>query len=219
MTHSLASRLCLDLYNNTGHFDLFYGRQTDDVYIGVCLPEGEAHIVFRGSTTILDFLRDFRFCMVDSPLGPVEQGFYDGIPKVFSTLKPLLEGRLIFLIGHSLGAARSLLFAGEMIRNYYAVSGIFVFGSPRPGGGHLTELLQSAKVPISAFENQNDPVVGVPLSLPTLPYQHPYSPSQTIKIDQKPKWDDPWGPIAPHHMELYAEGVDGYSKPLTESES
>lgn len=208
LSSSEAAQYCQDLYNGAGHFDVFSGCVTDHVYVGCKVSDQHVTIVFRGSTTPIDWIRDFRFCMVDRPgVGRVEDGFYDGIPRVFNDLHSLLAARKVFIVGHSLGAARALLFAGLLGFKQYAVSGVIVFGCPNPAGMTLKLLLQDARMPIWAYENHADPFLRVPVALPRVPYQKPYTAAQTVRIAQKPAALDLWGPFAPHHMELYQAGA------------
>lgn len=172
-------------------------------------PDNEHVIAFRGSTTVEDWLRDFQGLMVEDPeLGGVETGFMKGIRDVLAYAGDEIEAvpaPKIYITGHSLGAARALLFAALVCAQGHAqvIQRVTVFGSPRPGGMKVLKLLNN--VPINSYKNGDDPVCDVPIEIPLLePYTHP---RQLIVVDVPPSEDDSWGPIARHHSELYVAAM------------
>jgi Lipase (class 3) len=77
-------------------------------------PEGIA-LIFRGSVTLQDWLRDAEAIADPSPhegLGPVHPGFFAGLPELWTRLKLRLTQKPCIVAGHSLGAARASLFTG-----------------------------------------------------------------------------------------------------------
>ncbi len=168
-------------------------------------PDNEHVIAFRGSTTIEDWLRDFQGLMIQDPeLGGVETGFMKGIRDVLANVGDEINGLYcpkLYITGHSLGAARALLFAALVCAQGHAqaIQKVAVFGSPRPGGVKVLKLLNN--VPVNSYKNGNDLVCDVPFDIQNFaPYMHP---RQLIKVDVPPPEDDSWGPLARHHSELY----------------
>ena len=161
-------------------------------------------VAFRGSTTIEDWYRDFQGLMIQDPeLGGVETGFVRGIRDVLANVGDEVDGAApqLYITGHSLGAARALLFAALVAAQGHTRSlrRVSVFGSPRPGGKRIIDLL--APVEVNSYKNGNDPVCDVPFEIPVFePYRHPRT---LIPVDVPPPEDDAWGLLARHHSELY----------------
>ncbi len=179
------------------------------VYVSVKQLPDCSVVMFRGSTTPLDFWRDFEGLMVrDAYIGGVEQGFITGLRDVSAHLEwmfPEDGGRQAIFTGHSLGAARALLFAGlwQKYNHLEAINEVVVFGAPRPGGQKLKDIL--APVTIRSYKNAHDPVTDVPIDLGLL---EPYcEPAPFIMLDVPPAPDDDWGIVAPHRLQYYAQGV------------
>ena len=177
------------------------------VYCSVSHLSDCSVVMFRGSTTPLDFWRDFEGLMVkDAAIGGVEQGFITGLRDVkahlnniyFSSKNPLI------IAGHSLGAARALLFSGLIRLERWMIDSVIVFGSPRPGGSYLKSILWP--LTIRSYKNNKDPVTDVPIDLGLL---EPYcEPRDFIMLDVPPVPNDDWGLVAPHRLSYYAQGVE-----------
>lgn len=194
-------------YNDTAAFDRIVDLNGD--WTGIKhYPSNEHVIAFRGSTTIQDWYRDFQGLMIQDPdLGGVETGFMRGIRDVLAHVGDEVEGPLpqLYVTGHSLGAARALLFAGLLVTQGHSrcLKRVSVFGSPRAGGRKLVELLDPIDVHI--YKNRFDPVCDVPLEIPLLePYRHV---RPLIAVDEPPSELDPWGIVADHHSELYVAAM------------
>jgi hypothetical protein len=78
-----------------------------------------AYVVFRGSYTLLDWLRDlvgFAPAVSHPMFGPMWGGFLIGMEETWAAIKPLLKGMdEIVFTGHSLGASRADVAAGYML--------------------------------------------------------------------------------------------------------
>jgi hypothetical protein len=101
-------------------------------------------------------------------LGPVHEGFDEGLDELFEKALPYL-GQRPYIVGHSLGAGRAWLFGGRLVVAGNVPTRITVCGSPRPGCQQLRTILE----PVSkvSFKNRADPVTDVPLTiLPLFPY-------------------------------------------------
>ena len=96
--------------------------------------------VFRGSDTVEDWFANFQAVRDPGPLNGTlaHEGFQDSLyPAVIALTNAIdrigINGRRIWITGHSLGGALCSLYAGMLIENGYAVYGIYTFASPRPG--------------------------------------------------------------------------------------
>lgn len=200
------ANLCLACYTAPEVFDSFI--DIDGVYVGVKHYDDCSAVSFRGSTTPLDWFRDFEGLMIQDPtIGAVEDGFMCGIKDVWDFLGAELDPKKkLYVTGHSLGGARALLFAGLDYVFTSAPTEIVVFGSPRPGGNKLKEVL--ASVAIRSYRNGLDPVCEVPMSIPFIePYVHP---RDLISVSIPPSSDDEWGDLMGyHHIEKYIEAMEG----------
>ncbi len=158
-------------------------------------------IVFPGSESVLDWCRDFQADMRDDPdLGGIEWGFQQGIRDVYNQLIIGSDKKCI-ITGHSLGAARALIFTA-LLSNHDNLE-VVTFGSPRPGGGKLRKILSG--VTQRSYRNCRDPVCQVPFYIPWFrPYQHP---SDLIPVSAPPPADDKWGKFAAHHSRLYEQAL------------
>lgn len=197
------AQTCYDLYFDTSKIDTIL--DIDGVCVGIKhLPEASI-ICFRGSTTILDWFRDFQAQMVyDTELGGVDFGFLQGLRDIIGK-RPgdAIPNKPVYITGHSLGAARALLFAAlEKIRGLQ-IAGVTVFGPPRPGAFSVKTIL--ASVPVTCYKNRSDPVCYVPMDIPLFdPYVHV---RELTPLNAAPPSDDAWGPLADHHMELYLQAL------------
>lgn len=200
-----CANYCSACYSAPAQFDaIFSGESTENVWVGIKYLPDCCVIAFRGSVCFLDWQRDFSSIMISDPdIGGVEQGFMQGMREVFDVLKPiLLSNKNIIVTGHSLGAARALIFAGLM--NVYGLKPVKVvtFGSPRPGAERLKFILSGTTV--ISYRNRHDPVTNVPIDIPGMPYVHP---SDLIQVDMPPRLPDIWGLLADHHISLYTDAM------------
>jgi hypothetical protein len=174
---------------------------------GVCwglkrFPECDM-IVFRGSQTREDWVRDFMAAahpVRDLPgLGPVEDGFFAGMQAAAAAAAPLLRPLPLCIVGHSLGAAHAWLFAGMTLIGGKSDIRVVAFGSPRPGFRKLAALL--ANVSVASYCNGPDPVCHAPFHIPPLfPYVEP---AAFTEIEVRPDPSDRWKGWAAYHRERY----------------
>ncbi|KAG2485865.1 hypothetical protein HYH03_015448 [Edaphochlamys debaryana] len=103
-------------------------------------------VVFAGSESTTDFLNDFAsVTSTDSTdFSPnsvlVGQGFYDGyssnrdaVLNLVTSKVQAAPGKKLWMAGHSLGGAYAVLFAARAQWQGLYVSGVYTFGSPKPG--------------------------------------------------------------------------------------
>lgn len=125
-------------------------------------------VVFRGSLTLLDWLRDAEAApLLDYQLGFVHAGFMVGVRDVMVALSLIgnADGPLV-ITGHSLGGARARLLAALLVVNGVKVAQCTVFGSPRPAFANVRRVLEKSGVALASYRNRNDPVPIVPTILP-----------------------------------------------------
>lgn len=207
---ALIVGLCALIYQPTAIISGFdhYDAGMDD---GVCWAlkklDGCDIIVFRGSVTMQDWIRDFRALAIPSPIGHVHGGFYAGMANVWSEVRSLVTQPAI-VTGHSLGAARAGVLTGLMIKDGSPPIARIVFGEPKPGLLDLAQLVK--EVPARSYRNgddtHHDVVTDVPLSFPPEQYVHP---TPIVPVCAKPAGDlfEQLGIFAWHHIELYQAAV------------
>lgn len=214
ISHRVLADLQVGIYQYAGQPTITwdaYDPGTDRV--GVCwgLKRVDIYdvVVLRGSTTIEDWLRDFRTVadpLITGPLGAVHPGFHEGMEETRDKVLPLLSGRVI-VIGHSLGAGRAAILSGLLITAGVTPLSRVVWGEPKPGFAKLATVL-SAIPQQTAYRNGDshghDYVCDVPFTLPLQPYIHPVA---LTDVCQHPLPNDQWGIFSYHHMQLYRDAM------------
>ena len=107
-----------------------------------------AAVIFRGSVTLDDWLRDGEATadpFEHEGLGPVHPGFFAGLTELWERLKPVLVEKPCIIAGHSLGAARASLFTGLMVLDDYLPVRRLCFGEPRPDFRRLAASLRKSE--------------------------------------------------------------------------
>ncbi len=203
------AQVVYNLYWDTTKLDQII--DPDGVCVGIKHFIEATVICFRGSTTFLDWVRDFEdFAqMVDDPdLGGVHPGFIEGMHDVLGQVR-LDPKKPTIITGHSLGAARAWVYAALVAEHDTVTAGdrIVVFGSPLPGAQKIKELVTPyAK---TAYKNRHDPVCDVPFTIPYLdPYVFPWT---NTRLNASPPPNDPWGVFADHHFDLYMQAISAGS--------
>jgi Lipase (class 3) len=175
--HDIA-QLCLDIYQGQpAQWDQLE-VPPDGVAFGIKeFPEGIA-LIFRGSATLQDWLRNAEAIADPSAhqgLGPVHPGFFAGLPELWTRLKPRLTQKPCIVAGHSLGAARASLFTGLMVLDGKPPVRRLCFGEPRPGFPQAAGII--ANVRSRSYRNANgrahDLVTDVPFTSWIEDYVHP----------------------------------------------
>lgn len=205
------ARLCSAIYDHpvddSVTWDHLDTGATDGICWGVKRIGDVDVIVFRGSVTIEDWLRDI--CGFADPfrhdhLGPVHPGFLLGLEQVWAEAKARLGPRVI-VGGHSLGAGRAAILAGMMVLDMWSPVAIVTFGEPKPGFQKLADLVGGCvpgRVYCNGAGEQHDLVTDVPFSLPPEDYVH--SRAMTIVHEApSPAEKSGLGIFSFHHMRLY----------------
>lgn len=191
----------------------------DDVCWAAKSVGGVAVVVFRGSTTFEDWLRDFDAWIptaeLGRQLGPVHPGFSDGMEDAIISLpSALFSSSRILLTGHSLGGARAWLAAAMLQRRSIGpLISCVAFGAPRPGFKPLADAL--LKTPGRNYRNsggwgQTDLITALPATFGTDGYV-PAKAYTDVTVPPAPK--DPWGPFAWHRMEYYRRAMYNTQNP------
>lgn len=184
-------------------------------------------LVFRGSVSLADWLRDFdsltdpletllealgfQLAAVPVPhayLGPVHPGFLIGLETAIDEALPHL-GENIVVAGHSLGAGEATLATGILVHRGRAPKRRVVFGEPRSGFKPLAKLI--ADVPSASYRNGDrivkDLVTEVPLAIDAEAYVHC---CPLVDVCAKPEGTmfERWRVLAWHGMPLYLQALE-----------
>ena len=173
---------------------------TDDVVCGHRRIGANDVLVFRGSVTAEDWMRDADALPVsDHEVGIVHKGFLAGMDDLLEQVQAIIKGPII-LTGHSLGGARARIAAAKLAVRHVPVTQVCVFGSPKPGYARLTQILQASKIAHTSYRNLSDPVPLVPTFAA---FQHP---DQWVATAAAPA-PTVLGKLADHEVALYVKGV------------
>jgi hypothetical protein len=111
--HLECSRLCRGIYAYPGDEPITWDNRqcTAGIEWGIKFDGKRAYVVFEGSKSILDWIRDligFAPSVNDATFGAMWGGFLIGMEYVWADIKPLVANAdEIVFTGHSLGAARA----------------------------------------------------------------------------------------------------------------
>lgn len=209
--HDIAA-LCADIYSSEPQAAWTERVLPDDgVAYGIKDFGTAVALVFRGSATLTDWLRDAEAVadpLDHGELGPVHPGFFDGLQDLWTKLKPELTRKPCIIAGHSLGAARASLFVGLMVIDNHPPLRRVCFGEPRPGFPQAGGII--AKVKGRSYCNGNgrahDLVTDVPFTTWIEDYVHPTPlvPICDTPTDAEVRQDFLF---AWHSMTLYAEAT------------
>jgi hypothetical protein len=219
---AVVASLCAAIYNATAlidatwdHFDL---GADDGVCWGLKKLDGCDVVVFRGSITMQDWLRDLfvlplpALLPLGTRIGHVHAGFFMGMEKMWGELRPQLTQPVI-VSGHSLGAARAAMLTGLMVADGRAPAARVVFGEPKPGLIDLGELIKG--VPARSYRNgdarYHDVVTDVPMTLPPMQFVHP-TPIVPVCAEPTGNLFQRYGAFAFHHIELYQAALAALPK-------
>ena len=209
--HDIAT-LCLGIYPEQPPIEWDEVELPDDgIAFGVKNFDTVTAVIFRGSVTLADWLRDGEAVadpLEHGGLGPVHPGFFAGLPELWERLKPDLIDKKCIVAGHSLGAARASLFTGSMILDDCSPVRRLCFGEPRPRFPKAANII--ATVRSRSYCNGNgrahDLVTDVPFTTWIEDYVHP---TPLIPVCAPPTDTDVQRDIlfAWHSMSLYASAT------------
>ena len=159
-----CAQLCGQLYEQHTSWDHYWeGGQV------VCalrkLPDHDV-LIFQGSVSALDFLRDAEgWPTFDPEIGFCHHGFLVQMDEALAEAIPNLTQPAV-VTGHSLGAARARIAAAKLSYRGMKVAQLCVFGSPRPGFANARRVIEKSGMAHESWRNMNDPVPLVPAILP-----------------------------------------------------
>lgn len=145
-----------------------------DNQVYVLTSDTDTILAFRGTEADFgDIVSDIKVRMRNFPgFGSVHDGFADAVEDVWDKVAATidrLDGRRLWVTGHSLGAAMATIAAVRIIRRGAIPSiNLFTYGSPKVGNGKFATAFAAAPIQHFRFVNNNDVVTRVP----PFPYQH-----------------------------------------------
>ncbi len=189
--------------NPSAGFDFIDTGAETGVWVAIKkLPDVDV-IVFRGSETTEDWLRDLEASMTpDGALGMVHEGFSKNLDAVHALLDQHTRPNPV-ITGHSLGAARACIYTGMLVNYFDDPAKVAIFGCPRPGSQSLADFI--AHIPLKSYKNRHDPVTDVPFPLPPrLLYAHV---APFVHVDGLVDLSLP-EPLVDHHIANYVAGLE-----------
>lgn len=206
MTDLDYANLCARIYQVDASTDKFWAHywEIDDVVCGHTIVEKLDVIVFRGSVTLEDWLRDVAAIpMWHSKLGFVHSGFYKGLDTLYPLIQAVVVGKQIAITGHSLGAARACDMAGLFVYDTGVgacpVTELVTFGQPKPAWANLGRIITKSGMRHISYRNRNDPVSLVP--------PPPFENTELwVSLNAEPSPTD-LEPLRDHHIQLYIKGL------------
>lgn len=138
-------------------------------------------LVFRGTSSPWDWVRDLRVFPVLHPWGLVHIGFLKGVESVDFALQEFANHakrmKKIWITGHSLGGALALIAAAKL-KMQGIVPTVYTYGQPRVGLSNFADRF-NVELPgqLYRFINQSDIVTRIP----TLLYRHTGIPKRIVR--------------------------------------
>ncbi|RUP45633.1 A serine protease triad forms the catalytic Centre of A triacylglycerol lipase [Jimgerdemannia flammicorona] len=133
------------------------------------------YVAYRGSTNINNFIHDSHFFHSKYPPVPganVHTGFLESFQDARSIVYPTVveqmnnhPGYTLYMVGHSLGGALTVLQALDFYQNAGYTSKnmvIYTYGEPRVGDPTFSTYVDSLKLPFYRTVNRNDIVPHLP---------------------------------------------------------
>ncbi len=183
-----ASQAAYDDANSTEEWSLrneftktkfFENEETQGFW---CIADNRiALLVFRGTSSPWDWIRDARFFPAPHPWGLVHIGFRNGVEEINSALQEFAtlakNIKQVWITGHSLGGALALIAAAKL-KMQGIVTTVYTYGQPRVGLSDFAERF-NLELPgqLYRFINQSDIVTRVP----TLLYRHTGIPKRIVR--------------------------------------
>jgi triacylglycerol lipase len=186
------------------HIPCIYDRSFD--VQGIWLEEGDSLIIaFRGSTSLQDWINNFRFNKLEYPWATgnsakirLHAGFTDAYksirPQVHNLVKRYQRTHQINFTGHSQGGAIALIAALDCQYNFAIAPSLVTFGQPKVGNLAFCESVDRRLNNYFRFVNHCDPVPLVPKAKEQ--YRHA---GQEVKYFSFA--------LNPHHINTYQKAI------------
>lgn len=181
-------------------------------------------IAFRGTEPqqLQDILTDINIALTSGPVGQVHTGFARALEQVWADLQDqfdgLYQGQLVWLTGHSLGAALATLATARLVfhpGDQVRVQGLYTYGSPRVGDDIFAQAFdRTCRGFTFRFRNHNDVVTRVPLpGISHLRYRHVgrlcyFGADGRLRFRMTP-WELLWDSLRGRLEDLGKPGTDG----------
>jgi len=156
-----------ELLNKTNYSDFSYFDQ-HETQAFMCADEKAVLIAFRGTESTTDWQTDLNAGLVPYRYGKVHRGFKDSFELckgwMLENLEKIDDGeKSVWVTGHSLGGALSVLAVDCLIDEGYDISGLYTFGQPRVGNARFAKHFDAHfKSRSFRFVNDEDIVTRVP---------------------------------------------------------
>jgi triacylglycerol lipase len=163
-------------------------EETDTQCVVFKMTKREIIIVFRGTQSIHDWMRDFDYDLgkIDwiNPHIRVHDGFKKGYKSVRKEIFSCLsEGLLkVTICGHSLGGSLACLCALDLKVNFFLNVECFTFGSPRVGDKNFRNLFNYLIKDSYRFVNEYDIVTILPFKWSPMAWFKYFHVDKRIKI-------------------------------------
>ncbi len=125
-------------------------------------------LAFRGTESVVDWIRNLKIRQIEVPYGKVHSGFSEALDAVWTdSIEPALRagaasGKRAWVTGHSLGGALAIMTCARAIR-WLQVAGIYTFGQPLVGNRVFADRFNRAFGSSShRFVNHRDIVARIP---------------------------------------------------------
>lgn len=163
LTYKHGRKTRKNILEENGFFDVMEmttGRSCGLFCSGYDINNNLFHILaFKGTDSLHDWVGNFT--MLPSKWqygGIVHKGFIDAYTLIENYVKLGAENKSkIYITGHSLGGALSILATTEIGKS---VSAVYTFGAPKVGDKAFNDLLKN--IPIYRIANENDIVTKIP---------------------------------------------------------
>jgi len=142
-------------------------------YIGTMPSQSAIYVIFRGSTSIQDWVNNLDAVLTDYPRCSgceVHKGFYKAQQGVIGavtgyvqTLKSKYPSYTVIVTGHSLGAAMATLTAIDLKASGMTPLRMFNFGSPRVGNDEFAAWASTDLTDRNRITHYKDMVPHVPM--------------------------------------------------------
>ena len=170
--------LVIELLTPESFFGIELSEEIPIAYIAT--NDNNIYLVFRGTKTIDEWIKDADFPLVPYPLGNTNAMSEKGFTEIYETLGVVEELNMLamsgnfvnlFVTGHSLGAALAVVAIPDIIENTQFKNPImYSFAGPRVGDQNFKNLYDGFDIESWRVFNTNDEVPKLPPSV--LSYIH-----------------------------------------------